>query len=295
MSRPAGDAAASTEDHGPAVAGNARRLVAGLEPAEVAQYLVGLLAALIVAAAVTTIGYRKWQDDTARTGSAAGGSDNPGLGPDVLPGRNQVIVRGMATAIHLEGVAGLPPLATPLAITTPERGGGSGATITGVTIDESPVSIEWDAGVPFQLEGDGGKLLANQVVIDISADATVLGFFNLDPVAFIAGTYTLNTPVAIGDGTATNEAVDQVTFETGANPTVTFRGGANTVLNETPDRFDGVGNAAFEGELVVEQPDGTEAPFAGVNLPDGPYSIRVTPVDGGFEIEGTLQGDIGTR
>ena len=131
------------------------------------KYFVGLLAVLGLAAGVTVGGYNLWEHAVStRTGAddnggvIAGGCDDVGADDrttrPLLP--TQVTVTGTVTALHIEGAV-LPPLALPLTITTPERGEGSGATIKAITVDGKPSGIEWDAGLPLKLNGDGGTLV----------------------------------------------------------------------------------------------------------------------------------------
>ncbi len=82
---------------------------------------------------------------------------------------------------HAEG-AMLPALATPLTVTTATRGEG-GATITPVTVNGKTTSIEWNAGQPLPLEGDGGSLVLGPIAVDVGTDIVLVldGVHSLAP------------------------------------------------------------------------------------------------------------------
>jgi hypothetical protein len=261
------------------------------------KYFVGLLALLGLTAGVTVAGYNLWEHSVStRTGAddnggvIAGGpaSSAPPTAP--APAPTQVTVTGTVTALHVEGAV-LPPLALPLTITTPERGGGSGATIKGITVDGKPSGIEWDAGLSLKLNGDGGTLLLAPVNVDADADNVFISF-GTAPHGFSPGSYRVDTPVAVGTGGLATP-MTSVTFVATDASTVAFRGNASTTLTPRDLSIQGPGKVVLAGDLTVVHADGSTAKAAMITLEAGPFQLAITPVTGGYTLQqATLQGVI---
>ena len=55
-------------------------------------------------------------------------------------------------------------------------------------MDGKPSSIEWDAGLPFELDGDGGALVVAPLIVDADAEHVYISF-GTAPHGFAPGTY----------------------------------------------------------------------------------------------------------
>ncbi len=255
------------------------------------KYFAGLLAVVALVAAATVGAYRLW-DNTTRTSS----SDNGGVlstpSSTIPPGQptpadNQVFVFGSVTAGHLENAV-LDPLPMPVTVTTPQRGEGAGATIKGVTVGGKNSQIEWDAGRPFQLSGDGGALLVPTTVVDIADGAATVSLDGRS-AGLQPGTYTLDTPVAVSTG-GLARPTDSVTFDAAGGTALEFRSGSATGLPQTA-HITGQGTVTFEGVLSVAHADRTIRAAKSITLDSGQYDLTIvsTP-NGGFTLYATLTG-----
>jgi hypothetical protein len=262
------------------------------------KYFVGLLALLGLAAGLTFGGYQLWDHAVStRTGAddnggvIAGGSTTVPGAPTTALAAKQVTVTGTVTAVHVEGAV-IAPLGLPLTITTPERGEGSGATVKGITVDGKPSGIEWDAGTPLELGGDGTLQLA-PLEVDADADHLYINF-STGAHGFSPGEYHIDTPVAVGTGGLATP-VRSVTFEATTSSTITFRGNASTTLDPRELSIQGPGRVVLAGDLTVVQPDGSSLKAAMVTLASGPFTLAIAPAPGGYTLQqATLQGVIQT-
>jgi hypothetical protein len=249
------------------------------------KYFAGLMAIVALVAGATVGGYRAWDRATHTrddNGGVLGGGESPStLPPEApAPAAGQVIVTGTVTAAHLEGAA-LKQLAMPITVNTAVRGQG-GATITPVLVNGKSTSIEWTAGQPLPLSGDGGSLALSPIAVDVTDGITLL----LDGVHSVApGTYQVGTSVAVG-----SQPKDSVTFTATDKTTISFRGTTSTPLT-VPLITDGSGSVSLQGTLTVAHPDRSVNSATSIALDSGTYSIKLTPADGGgFTVEATLQG-----
>ena len=207
-------------------------------------------------------------------------------GVEVVPAEGQAFVRGTVAAIHIEG-AHIPPLVMPLEILTPERGSGSGATFENAIIDGEVSTIEWDAGRPLEIAGDGGSFVLDPVILDADTEAMTIildGVHGVSPAA-----YQIGTPVAVGSA-GIAEPVDSVDFEAVDASTVEFRGGATTIIVPIPMFITGPASLSMDGTFEVQTAGGTQA-VTHLEFAPGPLEIQLTPTDGGYTIDATLQGD----
>lgn len=266
----------------------------GWEKIVAVRYFLGLLVAVVVVAGATKVGYDRFQDEVeTRTSSAT--SLPPVTGttlPDVLPSADQVVVVGTVASVHLE-TALLEPLATPLTVTTPERGLTSSGTFTGVTVDGADASIHWDAGTPLQLGGAGGSIAPGAVTVDVDGSNTVVTF-DEQPQGITAGSYTIGSPVAVSAGSGLATPRDSVAFEATPTATVTFTGGATITRPTQALTARGPGKVVLTGSLTVVRPDGSQATVTTITLPAGPFTVEVTPDPAGLKVKATLQGPVTT-
>lgn len=254
------------------------------------KYFAGLLAIVALVAGATVGAYHAWdrathtKDDNG--GVLAGGPTTTSQEPP-RPAEGQVAVTGKISTAHSDGAV-VRALPTPLTVTTANRGEG-GATITPVTVNGKETSIEWNAGQPLSLEGDGGSLVLGPIAVDVAADISLV----LDGVHSLApGTYTINTSVAVG-----STPKDSVTFTATDTTTIEFRGTASTPP-PTPGVGAGIsiggnGAATISGDLTIERPDGSTTPASSITLDNGAYLLNLTPDPaGGFTVQATLQGPV---
>ena len=246
-----------------------------------------MLAAVGLVALATVGAYRFWDHATQTRDDnggvlAAGPSTTTSSSTGDLPA-GTVIVSGTVTSVHMEN-ATVPTLAMPITVTPDERGRG-GATITPVQVDGKTTSIDWQAGQPLPMKGDGGALKLDPITIDATTDGITM---LLDGVhAVVPGTYTLSTSVAVG-----STPRDSVTFTATDKTTIQFRDGQRTPL-PTPDlSLSGTGKVTLEGTLTVEHADHTKTPMTNLTLDNGAYRIVLTPVDGGFRLQALLPDSI---
>lgn len=248
-----------------------------------------MLAIVALVAGATFGAYRAWdratktRDDNGGVLAGGAASATPST-QTPLPPEGEVIVTGTVTSAHFEG-ATIAPLPTPITVTTAVRGEG-GATITPVEAQGKSTSIEWNAGQPLPLAGDGGNLVLGPVAVDAANDVISLildGVHGLTP-----GTYAVATSVAVG-----SQARDSVTFTATDKTTIEFRGTASTP-SPTPDlTTGGTGNVSLAGTLTIAHPDGTSTPAASISLDGGTYTITLTPASGGgFTVHATLHGTV---
>ena len=219
------------------------------------------------------------------TTSASSTSTTSGISPDAA-----ARVSGTVTAVHLEGAVVDPrEVPTPLTVTA-DRGFGNGGRISGVTVEGTRATIEWDAGTPFVLSS-GGALVLDPVRMDLTPEGLRLNL--ADAVhTFVPGTYHLDTPVAVGT-TGVASARESVVFDASAESTFEPRGDAALFLTDAKARhLLGPGAVHLEGTLEVTDPSGEHA-VTRLDAAEGAYDLVLTPAaGGGWSVEGLLAGDL---
>lgn len=201
-----------------------------------------------------------------------------------------VEVTGAISRMHLELAIPEPrTLAAPFTITA-ERGFGNGGTITAVRVEGTPATIEWDAGRPFVISS-GRALLLDPV----SMDLTPIGIrLNLaDGVhGFAAGTYHLDTPVAVGSSGVASPR-ESVVFDADDDSRFELRGNAALFLQgSSVRRLRGPGTVHLEGTFELRDQTGTRS-VTKVDVEDAPFELTLTPADGGgWRLEARLGGEI---
>lgn len=269
----------------PAEEGRFLLAVASGHHSDPVKYFAGMLAIVALVAGATVGAHRAWdrathtREDNGGVLTSGGSATLPDGTP--APAEGQVIVTGTVTAAHLEGAL-VTTLATPITVTTANRGQG-GARITPVLVNGASTSIEWTAGQPLPLTGDGGSLALGPIKVDVTDGITLV----LDGVHGVApGTYNIATSVAVG-----SQPKNSVTFTATEKTTIQFRGTATTPLS-TPDLgTNGSGTLSLEGALTIAHSDGTTSQASAISLDGGTYTIKFTPaVGGGFDVLASLQG-----
>lgn len=262
------------------------------------KYLVGLLAIVVLVAGATYKGYDYFQEQISTSGGGGPGGGRDGgvistgtTSPTSLPNSNQVIIIGSVASLHAEGAI-IRSLLMPLTITTPQRGSGAGAGIQGVQVDGATTGIDWDAGTPLAMDGQGGALVTGPVTVDADPANTTIGLGS-SPMGFVSGTYTLRSSVAIGAG-GLARAADSVTFSTTDSSSIVFRGDASTTFPTRALQAKGSGAFTVSGELTVVKPDGSQTKIASASLDGGQFDLQMTPGSAGLQLKVTLQGTVTT-
>jgi hypothetical protein len=250
------------------------------------KYFLGLLAIVGVVAGGTVMGYRAWDKATHThedNGGVLAGPASSAPGDPSRPAKDQVFLVGGVTTMHIDG-ATIDSLPTPITVTTAERGQG-GATITPVEVAGNKTSIDWQAGQPLPISGDGGNLLLKGVTIEASPDGLSL---ILDGVqSFTPGTYKISTSVAVG-----STPKDSVEFAATDATTAEFRGTASTPFTG-PLNTRGAGSISLDGNVKVTHPDGSTSQATHLELDKGLYKLTLTPTpNGDFILQATLQGNV---
>jgi hypothetical protein len=255
------------------------------------RWLLGLWSTLALVVGLTVV-----VDDVLDLGGPADdpviGADPATTGTTVAPAEalrpDQARVSGTVTAVRL-GAAALEPrvLDLPLVIEA-DRGFGNGARINGTVVDERPSIIEWDAGRPMALGGDG-KLELNEIDVELTGAGLRLALGGRTH-RLLAGSYRIDAPVAVGSVglTTPRDAVSFTTTRGGAE--LVARGDAAIVLRDVSALFLGPGSVELGGDLSVTTADGSR-PAGQVRLPDGRFEVTVRAgPDGTWEVEAILQG-----
>ena len=251
------------------------------------KYFLGLLAIVGVVAGGTVVGYRAWDKATHTRedngGVLTAGPSTTAAGGSALPAKDQVALLGGVTTMHIDG-ATIDNLPMPITVTTAERGQG-GATITPVQVDGKTTSIDWQAGQPLPISGDGGNLLLKGVTIDASPDGVSVV---LDGVqSFTPGTYKLSSSVAVG-----STPKDAVSFTATEKTTAKFRGLASTPF-DGPVVTQGAGSISLDGNVTVTKPDGSTYQATHLELDKGLFKLTLTRTpNGDYILQATLQGTV---
>jgi hypothetical protein len=201
-----------------------------------------------------------------------------------LPG-NQAVVTGTITSVQAS-TATLGTVPTPINVVAAERGSGNSATINGAQLDGKPADIEWDAGTPFPLSGDGGGITLTGVTVHVDASTATVqlggGSYALTP-----GNYHLASPAAVSSNGLASP-VTSVDFTAVAGTSVTFVG-SETLDLPLPVHLTGPGKVVLDGTFTVRTAQGSR-PASHVELASGPYDLKVAPGPGGTQITAILQG-----
>lgn len=198
---------------------------------------------------------------------------------------NQAEVTGTVAHVQAFG-ANLGTVPTPVRVLAAERGSGNSATISGVRVGGQPAAVEWDAGTPFPLSGDGGGIVLSAVPVHIDGTNVTVqlggGTFPLLPAR-----YHLASPAAV----STNGLASPVTsadFTADPSTTVSFVGDETTNLG-LPIRLTGPGKVILDGNFTVRTAQGSR-PATHVELANGPYDLKTMAGPGGVQIDALLQG-----
>ena len=207
---------------------------------------------------------------------------------EVPAGAAQVV--GSVTAMHLELAVPEPRTVTGPFTITADRGFGNGGTLTGVRVEGTPATIEWDAGTPFVISS-GGALVVDPVRVDLTPEGIRLNL--ADGVhGFAPGTYNLDTPVAVGSSGVASPR-ESVVFDANGETRFELRGDAALFLQASQERkLRGPGVVHLEGVFEVRDGSGTRT-AARLDVGEAPFEITLTPSgDGGWRLDARLAGEI---
>jgi hypothetical protein len=249
------------------------------------KYFLGLLAIVAVVAGATVAGYRAWDKATHTRDDNGGVLSAPGTTAPAgtVPAKDQISIVGGVTSMHIDG-ATIDNLPMPITVTTASRGVG-GVTITPVEVNGKTTAIDWQAGQPLPISGDGGNLLLKGVTIEASPDGVAVV---LDGVqSFTPGSYRISTSVAVGP-----DPKDAVDFTATDKTTAKFRGTASTPW-DGPLTTQGAGSITLDGTVTVTHPDGSKTQATHLELDQGLYKLTLTPTPrGDYILQATLQGTV---
>ena len=255
------------------------------------QRIVAYFVVLVLVVVAVVVGIRLVADNTSVLDSVKGGSGagaattTVDIGPPPAPG--QFFVRGNVERLVAEG-AQSGDIAAPFTLSAVERGVGK-ATIENALVDGRRTSIVWGGGTPLPITGAGGviDLGGAKVEVDVTgATWTVDGSArSLKPGAYRAG-----APVAVGVGGLATPR-DAVAFTADARTVISAHGGVVVKVAPGPIEVTGPGKVIATGQLRVRDQTSLN-PAGGIQFSEGPYTVKVTPVDGRLELDAVLQGTL---
>jgi hypothetical protein len=235
------------------------------------------------------VGIRLVADNTSVLDGVKGG-DGAGaatttvdIGPPPAPG--QYFVRGTVDRLLAEK-AQSAEIAAPFTLTAVERGVGA-ATIENALVEGRRTSIVWGGGTPLPITGAGGAVDLDGAKVEVNATGIT---WTLDgsPRALKAGTYRVGAPVAVGVGGLATPR-DAVAFTADARTVISTRGGVVVVLPPGPLEVGGPGRVTATGQLRVRDQTAL-TPAGGIQFGEGPYTVKITPMNGRLELDAILQG-----
>ena len=248
------------------------------------------LSSIVVAVVGLTVVLHDRLDDGTAAGDQVIGDGSATTSPDDGSSSGNLEVAGRITAIHLEGAVLDPQtVTTPLTISS-DRGFGNGGELTGVTVSGKDSSVVWDGGRPFVLSSGPGIVL-DPVTVDL-ADGKVRCSLSGTSSSVVAGSYQLDTPVAVG-GTGIATPRESVAFTAGPRAHFEAHGDAALLLGgDTPHTFTGPGLVHLEGDLVVNSEEGAQAAKS-LDLRSGPFELTLSPTEGGgWTVSGHVQSKV---
>ena len=253
------------------------------------QRVIGYFVALVLSVVVLVVGIILVANNTSLLdgvkGSDAVTTTTVDIGPP--PGPGQYFVRGTVDRLVAEG-AQSGDLAAPFTLTAVERGVGN-ATIENALVDGRRTSIVWGGGTPLPISGAGGSIDVGGAKVEIDATGAT---WTLDGSAraLKPGAYRVGAPVAVGVGGLATPR-DAVAFTADARTVVAARGGVVVKVPPAPLEVTGPGKVVATGQLRVRDQT-TQTPARGIQFGAGPYTVKITPVNGRLELDAVLQGPL---
>ncbi|HEX2048301.1 MAG TPA: hypothetical protein VHF27_11080 [Acidimicrobiales bacterium] len=254
--------------------------------------VIAYFTALVLSAVALAVGVRVVASNTTALDRFKGGgiredttATTVDIGPPPAPG--QVFVRGSVDKLTAEGAQGAAAtIAAPFTLTALERGVGR-ATIENALVSGRRTSIVWGGGTPLPITGTGGSIDLGGAKVDVDASGaawTVDGSAR----ALKPGTYRAGAPVAVG-ATGVGTPRDSVEFTADARTVISAQRGVVVKVPAGALELTGPGKVTATGRLQVRDAT-TLTPTPGFQFGEGPYTVKLNPVDGRVELDAVLQG-----
>lgn len=227
----------------------------------------------------------------ARAGRAeARGAASTTTKADQAPAPGRYDVSGTVSSLSAGQATG-PLIPTPMLITVPVRGVGSGYFYNVTVTDPPGDTVYWDTGEPLGLIGRGALDLGRADVTVTPSGAT----WYLDGAErrIEPGSYEAAAPVAVGTSGLASPEPD-AEFTAGPESVLVTAGGATIRRPSGPLHLVGPGALRISGSLIVASRSGTTRD-SGLDLADGAYVVQLSPDSAGLSIQATVQGKVTLR
>ena len=252
------------------------------------------MAVLIAAELLTAgglLGVREYRGTThVTTAGDAATTTSTTEGITVVPAAGQTLVRGRLTSVTGDGITP-PALRLPLSLDEQNRGE-TQATFRAVLVEGRRTNVYWNGGRPLPLSGTGGIDLFASGGTHATLDGG--GFtWSLDGFVrqLLPGTYTTGFTVGVGSGGLPTPHDEPITFTADARSTLVTRGGAIIHQAQAALKITGPGQLVLTGAFVLRTATGTRTAKT-ITFGPGPFVLDLTPVAGGYQLSGTLQGPV---
>ena len=205
--------------------------------------------------------------------------------PLIRPAPGQAFLTGELERLTAEK-AQAAPLASPFTVTG--EPGVSRLSIEKALVGGNRVTISWTGGTPLPISGAGGLELG-ATHVEVNGEGVT---WSLDGAArtFLAGTYSIGAPVAVGAGglAAPREGVE---FTADEQTVLVSQGGAVVRLDPTRVELRGPGTLEAAGSLQLQYPE-RRSRTGTVRFGEGPFQVTVEPDGDKVRINAVLQGDV---
>lgn len=183
------------------------------------------------------------------------------------------------------------PIAPPFTITVAARGVGGGE-FDHVQVDGKPSQINWQAGQPLPVRGDGAGFNLNGAALRVD-DAGIVWSLDGEGREILPGTYTLGSSVAVGTGGIATP-VDSATFTATADSLLSTRGDARLTYGPRRLRIEGSeGALTLHGAFTLTDASGTRT-VESLTVGPGAYRLTLTPAARAYTVDGEVQGTVKT-
>lgn len=255
------------------------------------QRVVAYIVALVVAVAGIAVGIRVVASSSSafdRFKGATPATTTTTTLPGPKPAPGQFFVKGTVTKLTAEGAqsAALP---APFTLSAVERGVGK-ATVENALVGGKRTSIVWSSGTPLPITGTGGSIDLSGSKVEVDASGAATWTVDGSPRALKPGTYRAGASVAVGT-TGVGTARDAVAFTADALTMISAHGGVVIKVAAAPLELKGPGKVWGAGQLQVRD-ETSQKPAAGFQFGEGPYTVKLTPVEGRLDLDAVLQGPL---
>lgn len=252
------------------------------------------MAVLIAAELLTAgglLGVREYRGTThVSAGNDVTSTTSTTEGITVVPAAGQTLVRGRLTSVTGDGITP-PALRLPLSLDEQNRGE-TQATFRAVVVDGRRTNVYWNGGRPLPLSGTGGIDLFASGGAHATIDPGGVTWSLDGPVRqLVPGTFTTGFTVGVGSGGLPTPHDEPITFTADDRSALVTRGGA--IIHQPPAalKITGPGQLVLTGAFVLRTAAGTRTAKT-ITFGPGPFVLDLTPVAGGYQVAGTLQGPV---